>query len=179
MQLYGPKELATSLRTVRENTIKIAEDIPEERYGYRPTPESRSVEQLLLHIVVLTKATRQMHEHERIQSFQNYDFAALLKGLAIREDDHRTKQEIVSLLKDEGDDFISWLEHLPESTLVETVRMPDGSTPSTKSRFELLLGAKEHEMHHRGQLMVIERLLGIVPHLSRRQPRQQPAEARA
>ena len=48
MQLYGPKELAASLRTVRENTIKIAEDIPEERYGYRPTPESRSVEQLAL-----------------------------------------------------------------------------------------------------------------------------------
>jgi len=48
MQLYGPKELAASLRTVRENTIKIVEDIPEERYGYRPTPESRSVEQLAL-----------------------------------------------------------------------------------------------------------------------------------
>lgn len=26
-----------------------------------------------------------------------------------------------------------------------------------KSRFEMLLGTKEHEMHHRGQLMVIER----------------------
>ena len=39
MQLYGPKELAASLRTVRENTIKIAEDIPEERYGYRHAGE--------------------------------------------------------------------------------------------------------------------------------------------
>ena len=34
-------------------------------------------------------------------------------------------------------------------------------------RFEMLLGTKEHEMHHRGQLMLIERLLGIVPHLTR------------
>src|SRR5262249_49437983 len=180
MQLYGPKELATSLRTVRENTIKIAEDIPEERYGYRPTPESRSVEQLLLHIVVLTQATRQMHEHDRIQSFQNYDFAALLKGLAVHEDDRCTKAEIISLLTAEGDQFTRWLERLPDSTLPEIVRMPDGSTPPTKNRFELLLGAKEHEMHHRGQLMVIERLLGIVPHVTRgRQARQQPAETRA
>jgi uncharacterized damage-inducible protein DinB len=31
----------------------------------------------------------------------------------------------------------------------------------------MLLGAKEHEMHHRGQLMLIERMLGIVPHLTR------------
>jgi uncharacterized damage-inducible protein DinB len=39
---------------------------------------------------------------------------------------------------------------------------------SQKSRFESLLGAKEHEMHHRAQLMLIERQLGIVPHLTRR-----------
>jgi uncharacterized damage-inducible protein DinB len=31
----------------------------------------------------------------------------------------------------------------------------------------MLLGVKEHEMHHRAQLMVIERHLGIVPHLTR------------
>lgn len=29
-------------------------------------------------------------------------------------------------------------------------------------------GGKEHEMHHRGQLMLVERMLGIVPHLTRR-----------
>jgi uncharacterized damage-inducible protein DinB len=40
-------------------------------------------------------------------------------------------------------------------------------TPSGKSRFEMILGVKEHEMHHRGQLMLIERMLGIVPHLTR------------
>ena len=26
---------------------------------------------------------------------------------------------------------------------------------------------KEHEMHHRGQLVVLERTLGLVPHLTR------------
>ena len=31
----------------------------------------------------------------------------------------------------------------------------------------MILSVKEHEMHHRGQLMLIERLLGIVPHLTR------------
>jgi len=42
--------------------------------------------------------------------------------------------------------------------------MPGGTS---KSRFEVLLGTKEHEMHHRGQLMVMERMLGVVPHLTR------------
>ena len=31
----------------------------------------------------------------------------------------------------------------------------------------MILSVKEHEMHHRGQLMLIERLVGIVPHLTR------------
>ena len=31
----------------------------------------------------------------------------------------------------------------------------------------MLLSAKEHEMHHRAQLMVVQRMLGQVPHLTR------------
>jgi uncharacterized damage-inducible protein DinB len=31
----------------------------------------------------------------------------------------------------------------------------------------MILSVKEHEMHHRGQLMLIERLIGIIPHLTR------------
>jgi uncharacterized damage-inducible protein DinB len=31
----------------------------------------------------------------------------------------------------------------------------------------MLLGAKEHEMHHRGQLMTLQRMIGQVPHLTR------------
>ena len=45
--------------------------------------------------------------------------------------------------------------------------MPPGAEPATKSRFEMLLGPKEHEMHHRGQLTVLQRMIGVVPHLTR------------
>jgi uncharacterized damage-inducible protein DinB len=31
----------------------------------------------------------------------------------------------------------------------------------------MLIAPKEHEMHHRGQLMLVERMLGIKPHLTR------------
>jgi uncharacterized damage-inducible protein DinB len=44
----------------------------------------------------------------------------------------------------------------------------------------MLLSVKEHEMHHRGQLMLIERILGIVPHLTReRQTRMAGAAAKS
>lgn len=49
MNLYGPKQLVESIRTVRKNTMLIAEDIPEKDYGYRPAPESRSVAETLVH----------------------------------------------------------------------------------------------------------------------------------
>ncbi len=31
----------------------------------------------------------------------------------------------------------------------------------------MVLSPKEHEMHHRGQLMTLERMIGLVPHLTR------------
>jgi hypothetical protein len=36
MNLYEPRQLADSMRVVRENTIAIAEDIPEVQYDYGP-----------------------------------------------------------------------------------------------------------------------------------------------
>ena len=57
MNYYGAKDLAASFRTVRNNTIKIAEDIGEEHYGFRATPETRSVGEYLVHIAHLSDAT--------------------------------------------------------------------------------------------------------------------------
>ena len=59
------------------------------------------------------------------------------------------------------------IDGLSEEFLAQLVAMPPGGTPPYKSRFEMILSVKEHEMHHRGQLMLIERQLGIVPHLTR------------
>ena len=34
MIAYGAAELANSFRTVRKNTVQVAEDIPEDKYGF-------------------------------------------------------------------------------------------------------------------------------------------------
>ena len=75
--------------------------------------------------------------------------------------------EIIELLRTEGDRWVHWVEQLPETFLSEPVRLPDGKSVS---RFEMLLGTKEHEMEHRAQLTVIQRLLGLVPHFTRNLP---------
>jgi uncharacterized damage-inducible protein DinB len=66
-----------------------------------------------------------------------------------------------------GESFAKWLDGLSDDFLDEQVAYPAGMTPPSKSRFEMILGVKEHEMHHRGQLMLLERMIGMVPHLTR------------
>lgn len=173
MNLYGPKQLTDSMRTVRKNTILIAEDIPEKDYGYRPAPESRSVAETLVHIALLSRVDHLLHEEEHVSSLQGFDFGTLIKKSEIEEKRPRSKTQIVDLLRSEGESWCQWVESLSQELLAEQVRMPGGAS---KSRFEILLGTKEHEMHHRAQLMVIERMLGIVPHLTRnRQPAREKA----
>ena len=167
MTYYGSKELAAAFRTVRKNTLAIAEDIPEEQYGYRATPETRTVAQTLVHIAVLTRVPQQIHFLDRRTSLEGFDFFGLMGKLIAEEQTPRSKAEIIALLRTEGEKFAAGLESCSEEFLGQTVTYPQGMQPPSKSRFEMLMSAKEHEMHHRGQLMVIERLLGKVPPLTR------------
>jgi len=166
MTYYGSKELAASFRTVRDNTIKIAEEIPENKYDFRPAPETRSVAETLAHMAVSTGFQSYVHAN-KISDMAQLNFQELFQKFSAEESKPRTKAELIAYLKQEGDAFTSMLEGLPESFLAEQVSMRPGMQPAAKSRFEMLLSAKEHEMHHRGQLMTYQRLIGQVPHLTR------------
>jgi uncharacterized damage-inducible protein DinB len=159
--------MAASFRTVRKNTIIIAEEIGEEHYGFRPAPESRSVAQLLMHIALVPSIQEQIQAIERRTTLVGFDFPTFITRLMEEEQRAIPKVKIVEFLQTEGDRFAGWLESVSDDFLGETVTMPPGMMPPTKTRFEMLSAPKEHEMHHRGQLMLIERLLGIVPHLTR------------
>ncbi len=177
MNHYGPQQLADALRTVRKNTILVAEDIPEESYGYRVTPDSRSVAETLLHIAAAPQLDYYIHGSERISSIEDFSlFGTLLKEAPIHEKLPYSKAQIVNLLRAEGEKWAVFVERIPNSQAEELVTMPSGA--ASKSRFEMLQGTKEHEMHHRAQLMVVERLLGVVPHLTRNR-RPAPAVAAA
>jgi len=174
MTYYGAKELAASLRVVRNNTVQIADDIPEAQYGFRPSPDCRSVAELLAHIALGYQFQKLVHADEHRTTLAGMDFAALIGRFREAEAKLAGKAALMAALKENGEAWASWVDGLPEEFLAQRVQMP-GEPPSSKSRFEMLLSTKEHEMHHRGQLMLVERLLGIVPHLTReRQARMQP-----
>ena len=166
MTYYGGKELAASFRTIRNNTIKIAEEIPENRYDFRAAPDTRTIGQTLTHIALGPSFQYHIHSN-KIDSLAKVNFPELMQKNGAEEARPRNKAEIVAFLKAEGERFASFLEGLSEPFLAETVAMPPGADPAARSRFEMLLSSKEHEMHHRGQLMVLQRMIGLVPHLTR------------
>ncbi|HLJ24941.1 MAG TPA: DinB family protein [Candidatus Acidoferrales bacterium] len=168
MNYYGGKELAESFRTVRKNTLAIAEDIPEDKYTFRPMPDTRSVGELFAHIAMGSEFQKQVHGVERRSTLAGFDFPALMQRMQSEEKAPRTKAQVIELLTKNGEAWAKWLDGLDDPFLGEVVTMPPGGTPPARTRFDMLLSVKEHEMHHRGQLMLIERILGITPHLTRR-----------
>ena len=167
MNYYGAQELAASFRTVRKNTLVIANDIGEEHYGFRATPETRTVAQTLVHIAQIPKLQEQVHRVERRMTLEDFDFPGFFGPIIAEEQKPRTKAEIITLLEESRDRFAGWLQSLSDEFLGERVLMRPGMTPPFKTRFEMILGVKEHEMHHRGQLMLLERMIGVEPHLTR------------
>lgn len=161
---YGGKELADAFRTVRKNTIQVAEDIPESKYEFVSAPGVRPVNKTLAHIAISTRIWEEVHK-KKLTTLVGLNYAGLMEEFNAEENKPRSKAEIVALLRSRGEEFAAWLETLTPEFLSEAVTEPDGKT--AKTRFERLLSAKEHEMHHRAQLMLIERQLGIVPHLTR------------
>jgi uncharacterized damage-inducible protein DinB len=167
MTYYGAKELAENFKTVRKNTIQIAQDIPEEKYSFRAAADTRTVEKMLTHIALVPRAQYQINAVERLSNFDNFDFMSLRQKLSEEEAKPRNKAAVIELLKSEGETWANFVAGTTEEFLAEIVTFPQGTTPPTKSRLELILTVKEHEMHHRSQLMLIEWMIGIVPHLTR------------
>jgi len=163
MTYYGAKELAESWRTVRKNTIQVAEDIPEEKYSFRAAPDTMSVGEMLSHLACTPHWAEQCHFIQKKTDISMDDFGKWMGEIDTRSKTLTSKAAIVDALKKDGDNFARQLEALTDEQLGQACTAPNAS----KSRFEMLQGVKEHEMHHRAQLFLIERMIGIVPHLTR------------
>lgn len=175
MNYYGAKHLADSFRTVRKNTIAIAEEIPQDQYAFKATPDVMSVGEVLAHLAISPMWQIDVHGSKMAHLDFAFFGARQQQGKA-EEQLLGTKAEIVRALTENGARFAAFLEGLDEATLQSMVTFPP-QAGGPKSRFEMLLGPKEHEMHHRGQLMLVQRLLGQVPPLTRQRQAMMAAAA--
>ncbi len=167
MTCYSGTDFGRAFRTVRMNTIQVAMDIPAEQWGFRATPESMSVHEILAHLAAATTWPLKLHGQDKKTFVTFEDFGAYIGAAKAFEQAVDTREAVLQALESEGEAFAAFLDSLSEADLAERVGFPAPLDPPSKTRFEMLMGVKEHEMHHRAQLMVCQRLVGVVPHLTR------------
>lgn len=146
---------------VRDGLIKEVELIPSEQIGFKPAAESRTVLELLHHIV----ESQRILAGEMCRDNTNFQrgFPALIADFAGNVKEATTKEAVLELLRASMEETKTMVVSFGDANFEKTMIRFDGK-PCTK--FEMLNFTVSHEMYHRGQLTVYERLLGIEPALT-------------
>jgi uncharacterized damage-inducible protein DinB len=131
----------------------MAEDFPEDKYDFRPTPAQRSFAEQLLHA-----------------AGSCYYFTNPAMGLKPpaaedpKRDQYKSKADIIAFVKKSFADGATAIQSKGEKGLTTEVVY----FPQQKSRvIDIAYGIIEHSGEHYGQLVVYYRLAGLVPPESR------------
>ena len=133
--------------------ILIAEDLPEDKYDYKPNPDSRTFVAQLLHVTA-----------------SMYYFTDTAQGQKPRypddpkRDNLKTKADIVAFVKKCVEDGAGVIKAKGDKGLTESVN--DGG-PHLNRLYDLAYGLIEHSGEHYGQMVVYYRANGMVPPESR------------
>ena len=157
----GP--LAQNLQGVGSKLIALADAIPAEKYSWRPTPDVRSVSEVLMHVVggnltLLADLGGGAPEGVEIGSTV-WDLARQRKQW---EEEIVDKATVVEMLKQS---FIYAVETIPLITDLDD-EVATWGFPASKRTYLLILQGHAHE--HLGQTIAYTRYLGITPPWSRR-----------
>ena len=133
--------------------VAMAEDFPEDKYGYKPAPESRTFVANLVHA-----------------SASMYYFTDIAEGKKPRYpddpklDDLKTRAQLVAFVKKCVADGAEVIKKKGDKGLNEAVN--DGG-PHLDRLYDLAYGLIEHSGEHYGALVVYYRANGMVPPESR------------
>lgn len=157
------ENIIESWREVRNGLIDEADQIPAEQFGFQPAPETRSVRQLLQHLVESQKFL--VGEACRPDTnLMRGSFAENVKTYAPGVRDVNDKDELLNLMRSAMDESAEKLRS-NAAELKNTMKRFDGKE---MNKLAFMSFAIAHEMYHRGQLTVYERLLSIEPALTTR-----------
>ncbi|HEV2398526.1 MAG TPA: DinB family protein [Candidatus Sulfotelmatobacter sp.] len=147
------KVVLDSWNEIGRKLTAIAEDFPEDKYDFKPTPAQRSFAEQLLH------AAGSMYYFTNPATGQKPPAAEDPK-----RDQYKTKADIVAFVKKSVADGAAAIQSKGEKGLRSEVVY----FPGQKSRvLDIAYGIIEHSGEHYGQLVVYYRLAGLVPPESR------------
>jgi uncharacterized damage-inducible protein DinB len=143
-----------SWNDIARKLIAMAEDFPEDKYDFKPTPAQRSFAEQLLHA-----------------AGANYFFTNLALGQKPpaeedpKRDQYKTKADVVAFVKKSYADGAAAIKAKGDKGMNDLITDPD-SHQQTRI-YDEAYGFIEHSGEHYGQLAVYYRVAGLVPPESR------------
>lgn len=158
------EEAIEMLGFARQGTIAEAENIPDDRWDYRPHENAKSVEELVRHTIGATamligEATDPEGDFKRRPPQEHLR----AHGGSLPED--LTPAELRDALAAKHDVDVEKIRDAGEDLLAQGIQRFDGGT---WSRLTYLFYAATHEDYHRGQLATYARMMGLIPALTKR-----------
>lgn len=149
---------------VRDGLIEEVRNIPSSRFDFRPSPEVRSVRELVQHVLeVSMMMTGELTRDDT--NFHRAPWPDLLVMHAGAAHEAHTKQQLVALLRSQRKEAEQRFREAGEVAMLQLIRRFDGKLGT---KWAWLQHGIAHEMYHRGQLATYERLMDIEPALTRR-----------
>lgn len=163
----GPKSLLEEAleawRFAREGVRDELKNLPGDRMDFRPTPQSRTVRELVQHILeVSMMMTGELTRPDT--NLHRAPWPKLLRMYALEAYRAKTKAQLVRLLDSQLKDGERRFRAVGELNLLQLIQRFDGKQ-GTKSEWMHHIIA--HEEYHRGQLALYARLMGATPALTR------------
>jgi uncharacterized damage-inducible protein DinB len=149
---------------VREGVIAEASKIPAVQFDFKATPETRSVSEIIQHIIG-AQAVLVGEMCRPDTNLMRAPFPELIDMYASDVVSTTDKDGLLKLLASSQERAAEKIRAFGEPPLHEETRRFDGKV-TTKIGF--LHFCYSHEMYHRGQLTVYERLMNIEPALTTR-----------
>jgi uncharacterized damage-inducible protein DinB len=150
-------------RFAREGVIAELENIPANKFSFSPAPDVRTVAELARHIV--ESGTVMVGELTRPDGdFTRQSYPKFLKEYAGGLDRRQDKASLVRLLKSTLKTGTTTFRRAGDVLMLQQITQFNG-VPAT--RLSWMAHGIAHEEYHRGQLCVYERLLGLVPALTK------------
>jgi uncharacterized damage-inducible protein DinB len=155
------EQVVDQWQDVRNGLIKEVELIPAEQMSFKPASESRSVIELLQHIV----ESQRVLAGEMCRDNTNFQrgFPAMMAEFAGGVKDATTKDALIELLRSSMEETKKNVLGFGDTGFEKMMTRFDGKQCT---KLTMLNFTVSHEMYHRGQLTVYERLLGIEPALT-------------
>jgi len=136
------QEIIKKWKGNKRYTLKFVQLVNEEQLAFKPVPGTKTYQSQLSHL------TTWLRTHSRFVTEKE-----------LEKPKTRTQAEITQYLEEFFDEIIAFLEQTQVSELSEKVAMWYG----TVSKTSILVTMDNHLSHHRGQLVVYLRLMGIKP----------------